>query len=169
MKKKSILKQLSMIAAGIALLVFGALGIAPQIPPALPETVDTADFNAALALDHIQQISQEKRPIGSPSNQRVRAYIVSQLELLGLEPEVQSFQAPGYYRGAPESVEIGNVVVRIPGTAPTGAVALMGHFDTVPESPGANDDGSAVAIPLEMARLIQAGPGLRNDIYEGYS
>ncbi len=164
MKKKSLLNQLSMIAAWIALLVFGALGITPLIPPALPETVDSADFNAALALDHIQQISQKPRPIGSPANQRVRAYIVSQLELLGLEPEVQTFQAPGYYRGAPASVEIGNVVVLIPGTAPTGAVALIGHYDTVPEYPGANDDGSAVAILLEMARLIQAGPGLRNNV-----
>lgn len=40
----------------------------------------------------------------------------------------------------------------------------MGHCDTVPASPGANDDAAAVAAVLETARALLAGHRLRNDV-----
>lgn len=55
-------------------------------------------------------------------------------------------------------------MARIPGTEPTKAVALVGHYDTIPGVPGANDDASAVAIILETARALLAGPRMSNDV-----
>lgn len=57
-----------------------------------------------------------------------------------------------------------NIIGRIPGTDSTAAVALMAHYDTVPTTPGANDNTTAVAALLETGRAILAGPPLRNDI-----
>lgn len=164
MKKQNALNRLVVMVSWIALLIAGFLGVAPLVPPAPPAQLDTAAFTVARAVDHIDRIAQEPRPIGSSANQRVRAEIVAQLKTLGLEPEVQTIEATDYYGGSAESVEVGNVLARIPGTAPTTAVALVGHYDTVPGTPGANDDGSAVAIMLEVARAILAGQRLHNDV-----
>ena len=164
MKNRRLLNRLIVMVSWILLLMAGALSVAPLIPPEPPVELDTVAFSVARAFDHIERIAQEPRPIGSPANQRARAYIVTQLEMLGLEPDVQTIDVPDYFGDAGESVEIGNVVVRIPGTAPTTAVALAGHYDTVPSTPGANDDASAVAIMLEVARGILAGHPLRNDV-----
>lgn len=161
---QSLLIRLIVMGSWMILLIAGALSVVPLVPPELPAKLDPAAFTVARVFDHIERIAQEPRPIGSSANQRVRAYIVAQLEMLGLEPDVQAIEVPNYYGGSAESIEIGNVVAHIPGTAPTTGVALMGHYDTVPSTPGANDDASAVAIMLEVARVILAGQPLRNDI-----
>ena len=59
---------------------------------------------------------------------------------------------------------IENVIVRLSGTNSGKAVVLIGHYDSVPTSPGASDDGSAVAAMLETLRALRAGPPLRNDV-----
>jgi Zn-dependent M28 family amino/carboxypeptidase len=49
-----------------------------------------------------------------------------------------------------------NIVARSPGAA-VGRVLLLGaHYDSVPGSPGADDNGSALALCLECARLLKA-------------
>ncbi|MCJ7724905.1 MAG: M20/M25/M40 family metallo-hydrolase, partial [Acidimicrobiia bacterium] len=45
-----------------------------------------------------------------------------------------------------------------------GAIVLMAHYDTVPATPGANDNGTAVATLLEVGRALRAAPSLRNDV-----
>ncbi len=44
-----------------------------------------------------------------------------------------------------------NVIATRPGTRP-GAIVVGGHFDSVPEAPGANDNASGTATVLELAR-----------------
>ena len=41
---------------------------------------------------------------------------------------------------------------------------LMAHYDSVPNSPGASDDGAAVASLLETLRALRGGPRLKNDV-----
>lgn len=156
--------RLAVVVSWVVLLLAGALAMASLVPPAPPAGLDTVAFSAARALDHIERIAREPRPIGTPANQQIRADIVAQLRVLGLEPETQTIRAPDYFGVSGESVEVVNVMARIPGTAPTTAVAVVGHYDTVPGTPGANDDASAVAIMLETARAILAAARLRNDV-----
>ena len=48
-----------------------------------------------------------------------------------------------------------NVIADKPGTADDGRVVVLGgHYDTVPNVPGANDNGSGIATLLTMAREI---------------
>jgi hypothetical protein len=49
-----------------------------------------------------------------------------------------------------------SVLGRLPGYLPVDAPGFLvgGHFDTVIEAPGANDDGSGVATMLELARVF---------------
>lgn len=164
MKNRWTSNRLAVVVSWVALLLAGFLGVAPLVPPTPPRDLNPADFSVVRAFDHIERIAQEPRPIGSSANQRVRADIIAQLRGLGLEPEVQTIQAPDYYSNSSESVEISNVMAFIPGTAPTAALALVGHYDTVPTTPGANDNAAAVAILLETARAVLASPPLRNDV-----
>ncbi|HSG85146.1 MAG TPA: M28 family peptidase [Candidatus Limnocylindrales bacterium] len=155
-------------AARWALAILGVAGIIAVVPP-LPLGAPTEGgpdvFSAARAIELIERIAVEPRPIGSAANERARATIVDELERLGLEPELQASEASDWFGLADGSpVPVVNVLARIPGTASTGGVALVGHHDTVPTTTGANDDAAAVAVILEAARAIMAGPALRNDV-----
>jgi hypothetical protein len=57
-----------------------------------------------------------------------------------------------------------NVVARFPGTDSAGALLLCAHYDSVPSSPGAGDNGAAVAALVEVARLLRPRLPLRNDL-----
>lgn len=141
-----------------------ALALAPIVTPAPPAAPEDDAFSVARAFDIIGQIAREPRAMGTPGNERGRDFITAQLRVLGLEPEFQTITVPNYFSAEGENVEVVNVLARIPGTASTRAVALVGHHDTVPDTFGANDDASAVAVMLETARAVLAGEQLRNDV-----
>lgn len=48
-----------------------------------------------------------------------------------------------------------NLVVEIPGTSAGEVVVLGAHYDTVATTPGADDNASAVAVLLEVSRLLK--------------
>ncbi len=55
-----------------------------------------------------------------------------------------------------------NVIARIEGTEiPEEVLTLTGHFDTVPQGPGAYDNMAACAIILELCRYFKAHPARR--------
>jgi hypothetical protein len=146
------------------LILAALLGITPLIPPrAADASAEPTEFSAERAFVHISAIAGSPRPIGSQSNQTARAAIVAELRALGLEPMLQTVVVPDYYGGT-EDVPVVNVMARIAGSGSTGSIALIGHYDTVPETPGANDNAAAVAAVLETARALLAGEQLRNDV-----
>jgi Zn-dependent M28 family amino/carboxypeptidase len=54
-----------------------------------------------------------------------------------------------------------NILVRLAGANNSKAVVLTGHYDSVPGSHGASDNGAAVAAMLETLRALRAGERLR--------
>jgi Zn-dependent M28 family amino/carboxypeptidase len=55
-----------------------------------------------------------------------------------------------------------DVIAQTPGTAPDAKVVMAGgHYDSVREGPGINDNGSGVAALLEVAERLAGRPGLR--------
>ena len=58
-----------------------------------------------------------------------------------------------------------NVVAALDGADSAAGIIVVGaHYDTVPQTPGADDNASGVAVLLELARLLGARPlnrGLR--------
>ncbi|MGI9642802.1 MAG: M28 family peptidase [Acidimicrobiia bacterium] len=147
---------------GLVLVIIGAISISPVLTPAVG-----SDQHASVdaVRGHIEVIATEPHPMGTPEIERVRSYVIGALADMGLTAETQAVEAPDYLgiaRGAP--VEVVNVLARIPGSSSTGAVLLIAHYDTVPETAGANDNSMAVGNLLEVAREIQSGPQLANDV-----
>lgn len=75
-------------------------------------------------------------------------YVAEALRALGYEVRRQSYEAQG--------VDCANLEVAIEGTTRAAGIVLAGaHYDTVPGSPGADDNASGVAAILELARLLR--------------
>lgn len=99
-------------------------------------------------------------PVGSPENAVVRQRIVDRLTQLGYQPRIQSrFQCSSY-----GCCQIENVIAVRAGTQPGQAVVAMAHYDSVVAGPGAGDDGSGVAVLLELAKMLAGKPASRNDL-----
>lgn len=149
------------------LVLIAAAGMSSlKPPPTKPATAPATEFSAERAMPHIEVIAREPHPMGSPANDTVRDYLVGRLEAMGLRPDVQPATVPDYFgiNQNAETVTLHNVMSRLPGTQSGKAIALVGHYDSVPAAPGACDDGCAVAAILETARALLAGPQLRNDV-----
>jgi hypothetical protein len=91
------------------------------------------------------------RPTGSDANRRAREYITAQLRDFGLDVEVQETDAVRPERGA--TVHVANIIATRPGRFDQ-AIALVSHYDSVPDGPGASDDALAVAVCLEAGRVL---------------
>lgn len=156
-------------AGPLVLLALAGLGFFTawiNEPPraAGPDAPATA-FSAARAMTCLRVIAERPHPVASADQERVRAYLVKRLGELGANPSVETANAAGAGRSGPRTFAVvHNIVARIPGTASTGAVMLVAHYDSVPSGPGAADDGASVAAILETLRAIKSGPPLRNDV-----
>lgn len=135
-------------------------------PAPLPVDASPTDFSAGRAMQDLEVISREPHPSGSSqAHADVLDYLLSEIRTLGLEPQVQRtigtrVMQPGYMISG--SVE--NILVRLPGTDRDGAILLLAHYDSSPESPGALDNGTGTVMLLEILRALQAGPPLRQDV-----
>lgn len=148
-----------LIAAG--LIAAGAFSTLPVTPRAA-DAAET-EFSARRAMVHVEEIAQEPHPMGSAAIERVRAYIVAEVMALDLQVDLQTVAARDFY-GDGGPIDVVNVIAWIPGAAHTRAVVFVGHYDTFPTTPGANDNTTAVATMLETARALRAGPPPDNDI-----
>lgn len=152
-----------LIAVFVASLSFVALY--QQTPPrALAADAPAGAFSSGRAMKLLAEVGRQPRPIGSAEHLRVRERIVQELSALGVEPEVQTATAVSARHGMVRAATVRNVIARLKGTGGGKAVLFAGHYDTVPNSPGASDDGSAVVTMLETLRALKAGPPLKNDL-----
>jgi acetylornithine deacetylase/succinyl-diaminopimelate desuccinylase-like protein len=98
-----------------------------------------------------------RHEVGSENNDAVREYLLRTLEGFGPRPAVQDAVAKD--TDDEDLVVMGrvrNVVATLPGTAPTGRLFLVAHYDSVKAGPGASDDGAGVSSLLEVARALTA-------------
>jgi Zn-dependent M28 family amino/carboxypeptidase len=96
---------------------------------------------------HVQRLAGKPRPFGSAEHQEAKEYIRVELEQAGFAPERRGYSGPG---GAFENL-VSDV---LPGRPDLPLVLVGAHFDSVPGSPGADDNASAVAALLELARWL---------------
>ncbi|NMO16761.1 M28 family peptidase [Pyxidicoccus fallax] len=79
-----------------------------------------------------------------------RDYLVQRLESAGYAVKLHGYEAGGH--------RVENVEAELPGTSYPDEVLVVGaHYDSAHGSPGANDNGSAVASLLALAGLFQVG------------
>jgi hypothetical protein len=112
-------------------------------------------FSEQNARAHVSMLAGTigSRPIGSEANARARAYVIDQLKLYGYDVRVQETDAHRPEIG--RTAHVSNIIATLTGRRPE-AIALVSHYDSAPESPGAADDGLGVAVVLETARLLAA-------------
>jgi hypothetical protein len=149
------------------LILIGFLAIRSiEPPPVVDANAPTTEFSAARAMRDVREIAKKPHPLGSTENDRVREYLVGRLRELGTNPEVQTATVARYRPRGPDTwAGVNNLVAKIPGTHPTGAVMMVAHYDSVSSGPGAGDDAASVAAILEAVRALKAGAiPLRNDL-----
>jgi Zn-dependent M28 family amino/carboxypeptidase len=99
---------------------------------------------------HVRALVGERHPLSSPSAlTRAGQYLADAFRRAGLDVSFHTFDAlGGTYR---------NVIGVRPGAQPADpAWILAAHYDTVPGSPGADDNASGLAVMLEVAQALQA-------------
>ncbi|MBM3985324.1 MAG: M28 family peptidase [Planctomycetes bacterium] len=157
-------------AALLALLLTGCGGCDAQAPTEAP-AVAPAGSGASPAGDshglpglRAAPVSEDRlrawlmalpphRAIGTEAHARTRAWLLEALRSFGLQPVVRPFEWAGFPQGG-----LANVEVVLPGRSPDAPwLALSAHYDSVLQSPGADDNGSGVAVLLELARRLSAG------------
>jgi hypothetical protein len=134
----------------------GCLVLIALALPALPGcTRPPGLFSEQNARVHIGMLAGTigARPVGSEANARARAYLIDQLKLYGYDVRVQEMDARRAELG--RTARVANIIAVLPGTKPE-AIALLSHYDSVPESPGAADNALGVAVSLESARVLAA-------------
>ena len=106
---------------------------------------------------HVEALEGVRHPRAAPIALRAaEAYVAGALAGSGLEVALHPFTHAGRQHH--------NVVGRLRGSDPDRPRVLVGaHFDTVPGSPGADDNASGVAAMLEAARLT-SGERLLADV-----
>jgi aminopeptidase YwaD len=104
-------------------------------------------------LAHLQEVSRERDPYRAPDgHSAVRSYIRGELARHGT-PRVHKFDCSGRTHQ--------NLILDLPGQQDRGFVLIGAHYDAVPGSPGADDNGSALAVLLEIARAFSRRPARR--------
>ncbi|WP_033325724.1 M20/M25/M40 family metallo-hydrolase [Streptomyces yerevanensis] len=165
-------------AAARALAFAAPLGAAcwtsAKLRPPRPDRRDAAAgagaFSAAGAEQHLRTIAGGPRPSGSEAAAETRAYLVEQLTACGFEVDVQTSVGVGTSTPTPYGPRylgagrVHNVLARRHGTERGRALALMTHYDSVAQGPGAGDAGAPVAALLEAARALGEREPLRNDL-----
>jgi hypothetical protein len=150
------------LAALAALTVLSLWAIQPPAPRAAD--APAGEFSADRAFAHVERIGSQVHVAGSPAADEVRQYIQATLRGYGLQDSIQSGVGADDALGGFAMARIQNVVAVLPGTAPTGRVFAVAHYDSVQVSYGGNDDGAGVSTLLETARAMAQGPRPRNDI-----
>lgn len=147
----------------LAVALYGLVAVRQAPPAPVTEAAAPDVFSAERAYELLIYLLDDEspRPMGSPGNLAMRERLVAQLGEFGYQAEVQTAAA---YENRRSPLRVHNVVATLPGTSPGGFVLLNAHYDSVRHGPGASDDGVAVAVLLEVARIVKSGPPLKNTL-----
>jgi len=150
--------------AGVAMITLASCAKAPvpepRSPTPAPEPTGrpleagpaagvASEFTGHLALKHVRYLVEEigPRPAGSPALERACDYVVTVLEASGYHARKLEYALPG---GKTQP----NITAVQSGQSDE-EIVLAGHLDTVPHSPGGNDDASGIGALLELAARLQ--------------
>jgi len=111
------------------------------------------DIDTRLLKQHCEQLCRSIRPAESAELEAARKYVILELAEAGWQIERHSFQAEDAMMN---QLSGQNLIARHPLLSkPEKPLFCVGaHLDTRPESPGADDNTSAVATLLELGRLL---------------
>lgn len=132
-------------------------------PPSTPVPIETSSvrpFSARRAMRHVRALAARigPRPAGTPAHRRAALYVWRRLRRYGYETVVDRY-------GLPQGGRAQNVIAASEGRT---ALVIGAHIDTVPRSPGGNDNASGVAVMLELARALEGTRLARRITFAGF-
>ena len=158
---------LCLFVAGAALIVSGCAAV-PATGPTAPSAVAPVSSQLLEDVRILSADDMQGRDTGSEGGERARAYIVSRLEAMGVQPapfgRLQRFEALGRTREGVKTFSGVNIVGLIPGTRVADRyIVVTAHYDHVGVNDGqifhgADDNASGVATMLELAARLKAQP-----------
>ncbi|MER5976005.1 M20/M25/M40 family metallo-hydrolase [Streptomyces sp. NPDC001857] len=135
-----------------------------QPPDPASATAPAREFSAARAMKDAEAVGRVPHPTGSAGAAEVRRHLQERLAALGGTVSVRTGTVAVNGEGTAKVGEVANVSARFPGTASTGTVLLVAHYDSVPAGPGAADNGVNVAAILEVVRALRTDGATRNTV-----
>ncbi len=105
---------------------------------------------------HVAALAAAPRPPGSDLHRQAREYIRAHLERAGFTVEAHGYTDPGLLPG------LNLLTAPVPDRPDLPLVILGAHYDSLPQTPGADDNASGVAALLELAAWMRprlAGAG----------
>ena len=148
--------RLLVLLAALMVLAAGGIRFMTRMPgesfrgPLPPLTAEQRQLAAQLERDvrHLSETIGERHVDRPESLDAAADFIQDRLTELGYQPHEQTYRLG--------DVTCRNLVVEIGGSDEAESIVLIGaHYDTVPGSPGADDNASAVAVLLAMAERLQ--------------
>ena len=114
-------------------------------PTAIAPAINVPKVDPQRLMAHVQGLAFERH--SDSDRYQAREYLLRALTEAGWKPYLQVFS-----QGV-------NVVAERSGTdLAAGRILVAAHYDTVPGSPGADDNGTGVATTLEVAQLLGSRP-----------
>ena len=155
----------------IALLIVGLLLYMIPMPnesfqgSPLSLTPEEIELKAQLQ-SHITVLASQPRGRNNIEGQRLdiaKDYIVQQFQHYGYVPTQQTYQIQEdmlVVAGLTANIDMENqytnvIIEKVGNTKPNEVLVIGAHYDTILDSPGANDNGSGVAVLLEIARWLK--------------
>jgi hypothetical protein len=144
---------LATVFAILAVIALCAVRYAP--PPAASREAPTERFSATRARDVQEKIvapDGASRMLGSAANANARKFLLAELAKYGFATETQHSLSCSHHAAC---AIVDNVIGKLEGSDPSlPAVLISAHYDSVPASPGASDDGMGTAAVMEAARVL---------------
>jgi hypothetical protein len=101
----------------------------------------------------------ERHLLAGDSLPQAADWIEARMRELGYAPQRHRYTLRGTAAKRTAGMSADNIVAEVPGTQrPTEIVVVGAHYDTVPGSPGANDNASGVAALLALAEYFAERP-----------
>ena len=105
--------------------------------------------------------SYPDRRVGSPGHAAALKWTLQKMSALGLLPFAGSSHALPYTTGGQEFTNVVGITPSASGDSTVTPVVFGAHYDTVPGTPGADDNAASVAVVLEVAARLLESPAER--------
>ena len=123
---------------------------------------DTIEKNLRLHVDRLAGLIGPRTLSKPKTIQATIGYIEGQWSEMGYGHSRECYDAMGD--------EATNLIVECPGTKRVDEIVLLGaHYDTVFSTPGADDNASAVAVLIEVSRLLREHTGKRTSRFVAFA
>lgn len=158
------MKKYDFLISFLLIVVAIYWGLEQTMPRYTPDaTLAQSEFSTERALTHVSNISKKPHSVGFEGHKEVRQYIITELERMGLETQIQEDYTAGDWGNFSKAI---NIISRIKGSNKGKALLLLTHYDSNPHSSlGASDAASGVATILEGVRAyLSSNASPVNDI-----